>query len=122
PLMMINPFASLGRVFMFSQWLPKSKVNNNFAKKLIAYFIIPAIFLGLFLIVYSFGSDHFSSLFTDYTLDIDILEFMRIACFGFFIAFTFWNYWIPEASYEFNSKLDNDFTEKDRTNTENTFS
>ncbi|TDW47220.1 uncharacterized protein DUF4173 [Flavobacterium sp. 270] len=122
PIAFINPFASLGRVFLFSQWLPKRKVENNFAKKLIAYFMIPAIFLGLFVIVYSFGSDHFSSLFTDYTLDIDILELIRIVIFGFFISFNFWNYWVPDLSYEYNSKLNNDFNILEKNSEENTFS
>ncbi len=66
PIVFINGIASLGRILMFSQWLPKREIKNGFAKKIIAYFIIPAIFISLFLIVYSFGSDHFSSLFTDY--------------------------------------------------------
>ena len=74
PLVLINGIASLGRILMFSQYLPKRKVNNDFAKKLIAYFVIPVLFLGLFLIVYSFGSDHFSSLFTAYYLDIDVWQ------------------------------------------------
>jgi hypothetical protein len=31
-----------------SQYLPKRKVNNDFAKKLIAYFVIPVPFLAIF--------------------------------------------------------------------------
>jgi hypothetical protein len=54
---------------MFSQYLPKRKVNNGFAKKLIAYFVIPVPFL-IFLIVYSLEAIIFS-LFTGYYLDID---------------------------------------------------
>jgi hypothetical protein len=56
PLALIG-IASLGRILMFSQYLPKRKVNE-FAKKLIAYLLFLSYFCH-FLIVYSFGSDHF---------------------------------------------------------------
>ena len=122
PLVLINGIASLGRILMFSQYLPKRKVNNGFVKKLIAYFVIPVVFLGLFLIVYSFGSDHFSSLFTGYYLDIDAWQAFVLTALGFFISFTFWNYWIPEVCYEKNDLLDNDFKEEAKTQNQNSFS
>jgi hypothetical protein len=122
PLVLMNGIASLGRILMFSQYLPKRKVNSGFAKKLIAYFVIPALFLGLFLIVYSFGSDHFSSLFTGYYLDIDAWQAFVLTALGFFISFTFWNYWIPKVCYEKNNLLDNDFKEEAKTQNQNSFS
>ncbi|MFV8358221.1 DUF4173 domain-containing protein [Flavobacterium sp. XS1P32] len=122
PLALINGIASLGRILMFSQYLPKRKVNNDFAKKLIAYFVIPILFLGLFLIVYSFGSDHFSSLFAGYYLDIDVWQAFVITALGFFISFTFWNYWIPEICYEKNDVLDSDFKQEAKTQNHNSFS
>lgn len=122
PLVFVNGIASLGRILMFSQYLPKRKVNSGFAKKLIAYFVIPALFLGLFLIVYSFGSDHFSSLFTGYYLDIDVWQAFVLTALGFFISFTFWNYWIPEVCHEKNDLLDNDFKEAVKTQNQNSFS
>lgn len=122
PLVFVNGIATLGRVLMFSQYLPKRKVNNGFAKKLIAYFIIPSLFLGLFLIVYSFGSNHFSSLFTDYYLDIDAWQVLVLTVLGFYISFTFWNYWVPEICYEKNQLLDDDFHEESKTQNESSFS
>ncbi len=122
PLVFLNGITTLGRVFMFNQWLPEKKIHNNFAKKLIAYFIIPVIFVALFFIVYSFGSDHFSSLFTNYQLDLDIWQLLVITVLGFYISFTFWNYWIPQVSYDLNSKLDNEFTNEQKTINQNTFS
>jgi Domain of unknown function (DUF4173) len=122
PLVFLNAFASLGRIFMFSQWLPQRKINNNFAKKLVAYVMIPAVFLMLFFVVYSFGSDHFSSLFTDYTLDIDIVQIILISILGFYISFSFWNYWVPEVCYDKNSMLDNEFSNADQIRNQNTFS
>ncbi len=122
PLVFVNGIISLGRIFLFSQWLPEKRIHNNFAKKLIAYFIIPLVFVALFFIVYSFGSDHFSGLFTDYQLDLDIWQLFVITVLGFYISFTFWNYWIPEVSYEVNTKLDNEFTNEVKFTNENTFS
>ncbi|WP_163400222.1 DUF4173 domain-containing protein [Flavobacterium fluviatile] len=122
PLIFINGFASIGRIFMFNQWLPEKKIHNNFAKKLIAFVVIPAVFLGLFFIVYSFGSDHFSSFFTDYTLDIDLWQLIVISVLGFYICFSFWNYWVPEVCYEKKHLLDNDFSNTAKMENQNTFS
>lgn len=122
PLVFINGFASLARAFMFSDWLPEKKLHNNTLKKLIAYFIIPMFFLALFFIVYSFGSDHFSSLFTDYTLDLNFYSLVFSSVLGFYISFTFWNYWIPQACYEYNDKLSHEFSEEGRNKNEETFS
>ena len=122
PLLFLNAFASVGRIFMFNQWLPEKKIHNDFAKKLVAFFVIPAIFIGLFFIVYSFGSNHFSSLFTDYTLDIDIVQLVLISILGFYISFSFWNYWVPDLSYEKNAMLDNDFDNIAEIKNQSTFS
>ena len=122
PLIFLNGIASLVRIFMFKQWLPEKKIHNDFAKKLVAFVIIPTIFLVLFFIVYSFGSNHFSSLFTDYTLDIDIPQLFIIGILGFYISFTFWNYWVPEVCYEKNELLDNDFKNISEIKNQNTFS
>ncbi|TPG40189.1 DUF4173 domain-containing protein [Flavobacterium pectinovorum] len=122
PLVFLNAFATLGRVFMFSQWLPERKIHNNFAKKLVAYFIIPAIFLIVFFAAYSFGSTHFSSLLTDYTLDLDIVQVILIGLLGFYISFSFWNYWVPELCYEKNELLDNDFENIAEVKNQQTFS
>ncbi|WET01302.1 DUF4173 domain-containing protein [Flavobacterium sp. YJ01] len=121
PLIILNGITSLGRVFIFSQWLPERKIHNDFAKKLVAFVVIPIIFLGLFFIVYSFGSDHFSSLFTDYTLDIDIFQLILITILGFYISFSFWNYWVPDVCYQYNSNLNNNFTNVSEVKNQNTF-
>ncbi|MCD0471155.1 DUF4173 domain-containing protein [Flavobacterium sp. JAS] len=122
PLVFLNAFTTLGRVFMFSQWLPERKIHNNFAKKLVAYFIIPTIFLIVFFAAYSFGSTHFSSLLTDYTLDLDIVQVILIGLLGFYIAFSFWNYWVPEICYEKNEMLDNEFNNIAEVKNQQTFS
>jgi len=122
PIAFLNGITSLGRMLMFTQWLPKREIKNDFAKKLIAYIIIPIVFVGLFFIVYAFGSDHFSALFTDYYLDVNFFQLVLIALLGFYLSFTFWNYWIPEAFSDYNSMLDNDFKNKQSIRNQRTFS
>ena len=122
PLIILNGFTSIGRIFMFSQWLPERKIHNDFAKKLVAFVVIPVIFLGLFFIVYSFGSDHFSSLFTDYELDINMPQLIAMCILGFYISFSFWNYWVPDVCYQYNPKLNNEFTNISEVKNQNTFS
>jgi hypothetical protein len=122
PVVFLNGITSLGRMLMFTQWLPKREIKNDFAKKLIAYFLIPIVFVGLFFIVYAFGSDHFSALFTDYYLDVNFFQLILIALLGFYLSFTFWNYWIPEAFSDYNSMLDNDFKDEKSIRNQRTFS
>jgi len=122
PLLFINGVTSLGRMLLFRQWIPKREIKNNFAKKLIAYFIIPTVFVALFLAVYAFGSDHFSSIFTDYTLNLDFFQVILIALLGFYFSFSFWNYWVPETFYKNTSLLDYDFNNEIRVSNQKTFS
>jgi hypothetical protein len=122
PLVFLNAISSVGRIFVFSQWLPEKRIHNNFAKKLVAYFVIPAIFIVVFFATYSFGSTHFSSLLTDYTLDLDIIEVIVIGILGFYISFSFWNYWVPDICYDKNALLNNDFDTGAEIKNQNTFS
>ncbi|MFV8342206.1 DUF4173 domain-containing protein [Flavobacterium sp. XS2P39] len=122
PLVFINLFATSVRIFQFSQWLPQRKVENQLVKKLIAYFAIPALFLTLFFSIYSFGSAHFSGLFSNYTLDLDLEQVLLIGVVGFYFSFSFWNYWVPQYCYDANSKLDDDFSREGRMVQQQTFS
>ena len=122
PIVFINSIASIVRIFQFSEWLPARKTNNFFIKKLIAYFLIPGIFISLFCIIYSFGSDSFSGLFFKYTLDINLPQAIFVVVLGFYFSFSFWNFWVPEIIAENNSKLDNDFTDKTESEHVPTFS
>ncbi|MES2240090.1 MAG: DUF4173 domain-containing protein [Bacteroidota bacterium] len=122
PLVFINGMASAIRIFLFSQWLPEKKLNSNWAKIVIAYVIIPAVFLSLFTVVYSFGSNHFLSFFTNYTLDIDLFPLLVISILGFYLSFTFWNYWVPDICTETNLRLQNDFSKTEKNGLSSTFS
>ncbi len=121
PIVFINAFTTLGRPFIFGQWLPEMKIGNSGVKKIIAYFLIPCLFLVMFFITYCFGSETFSSLF-EYELDLDVTDLILIAIFGFYVSFSFWNYWIPDYFINTNQKLDNDFTEESKQDFKASFS
>lgn len=109
PIIFINGITSFGRPFMLSQWLPQTKINNNGIKKLIAYGVIPVLFLTLFFVAYSFASDTFSNLL-DYELDLDFGPFILVVVLGFYFSFSYWNYWIPDYFHEISHKLNDDFS------------
>lgn len=109
PLVIITGITSLGRPFIFDQWLPQAKIDNNGTKKLIAYVLIPFIFIILFFIAYSYGSDTFSGLL-NYELDIDFWPLLFITVLGFYFSFSYWNYWVPEYFYANSHQLNNDFS------------
>ncbi|MBE0392350.1 DUF4173 domain-containing protein [Flavobacterium sp. PL002] len=121
PIVIINAITSIGRPFIFSQWFPKTKIGNDTAKKIIAYFLIPTLFIVVFFVAYSFGSDTFSSLFI-YELDIDLWQLILISLLGFYISFSFWNYFVPEYSNKINVKLENDFSSESKDKNNRSFS
>lgn len=121
PVVVINGITSVGRPFIFKQWLPEPEIDNNSAKKIIAYLLIPALFITIFFIAYSFGSDTFSGIF-DYELDLDVMDLVWIASLGFYISFGFWNYYIPDFCYTLDKKLDNEFSSVDKKEVKPSFS
>lgn len=122
PIAFINSITSLGRFFMFATWLPEKKVDNQFTKKMIAYFAIPLFFILIFYSVYAFGSEHFSNIFTNYYLDIDVVEILLIGSLGLYISFSFWNYWVADYFILINPKLDNEFSKENENTHAPTFS
>ncbi len=121
PAVIITGITSLGRPFIFNQWLPQAKIDNDGAKKLIAYVLIPLLFLIVFFIAYSYGSDTFSGIF-DYELDIDFWPLVFITVLGFYFSFSYWNYWVPEYFYANNHKLNNNFSTESKTDFTPSFS
>ena len=122
PIVFINSFASIVRIFLFRDWLPARKTENFLIKKMVAYFLIPSIFIFLFCIVYSFGSDSFADLFFMYTLDINLPQAIFVVLLGFYFSFSFWNFWVPEIFVDNNSKLNNDFNDNSLNESVSTFS
>lgn len=113
PVFLTNFFTFIYRVFQFDQWLPKRNVGGNI-QKIISVFIIPMVLIGFFFGIYSLGSSHFSSLFTDYEFDFNFWEFFFLGILGFFIAFNFWNFKVYNFIYAQNHSLKNDFVNEDK--------
>lgn len=112
PIIVVNSLATSIRFFQFSKWLPVTRINTHSMKVLLAYIIIPLSFLSVFFLVYSFGSDHFSSLFTNYTFDFNPYQLVFVVVFGTYFSFSFWNYWVPEVCFDLNSKLNDELNEE----------
>ena len=91
-------------------WFPKSK-STNFSKKLVAFVLIPMIFVAVFFGIYSVGSNHFSEIFSKYEWNLNFFNLIGIALLGFFLNFIFWNLLIPRSWYKNNSALNNEFSE-----------
>ena len=87
----LNAFSFIFRIFLFDKWLPKTKANANFWKQIFAYFIVPLIFVIIFFLVYSLGSERFANVF-NWKWDINIGQIILMAMLGFYLMFNFWNY------------------------------
>ncbi|CAD7802446.1 hypothetical protein CHRY9390_00930 [Chryseobacterium aquaeductus] len=109
PVFVVNCFTFICRFFSFDTWLPKTK-NSGLGQKMVAFILIPLIFVSIFFGIYSAGSNHFASIFTDYEWDINIWQLLCISVLGFFIAFNFWNYSVDKNIYKQNHNLDNEFS------------
>lgn len=113
PIFAINFVTFLCRFFKFDLWMPKRN-TSGMTQKIISMVVIPAFLLIVFFAIYSAGSDHFARLFSDYELDLNVWEFIALSCLGFFIAFNYWNFWIPRTFYKQNVYLKNDFLNEDK--------
>ncbi len=108
PVFITNFFTFICRFFDFKKWYPKTK-SEGIAQKLIAILLIPAFFVFVFFVIYTYGSDHFANLFTDFELDIDFFQLIALLIIGFFIAFNYWNFAVEKLFYKQNRYLSNTF-------------
>ncbi|MCI3937707.1 DUF4173 domain-containing protein [Chryseobacterium aahli] len=113
PVFVVNCFTFICRIFNLDKWLPKRNASGLW-QKILAFVLIPLIFISIFFGIYSAGSDHFASVFTDYELDIDLWQLLCISILGFFIAFNYWNYSVEKLIYKQNHILANEFEAKDK--------
>lgn len=114
PVFVVNCFTFICRVFNLDKWLPKRNASGLW-QKVLAFVLIPLIFISIFFGIYSAGSDHFASIFTDYELDVNFWQLLCISILGFFIAFNYWNYSVEKLIYKQNHVLANEFEAKDKT-------
>ncbi len=113
PVFAINFMTFIYRVFQFEQWFPLKK-TESFWQKILAVILIPAILLLIFFGIYTKGSSHFASFFSDYELDINLWEFIVFAVMGFFLSFNFFNFQIYEFISKQNHYLKNNFSNEDK--------
>ena len=113
PVFAINFITFIYRVFQFEQWFPLKK-TESFWQKILAVILIPALLLLIFFGIYSKGSSHFASFFSDYELDINLWEVIVFAVMGFFLSFNFFNFQIYEFISKQNHYLKNNFSNEDK--------
>lgn len=111
PIAVTNACTFICRVFDFDKWLPKSNEGKSW-QQMIAVVLIPFVFLSLFFVIYTYGSDHFANLFVDWEWNFNFLHFFALLILGFFLAFNYWNFVVLRSIYESNSYLNNDFDAK----------
>jgi hypothetical protein len=70
--------------------------------------------LLIFFGIYTKGSSHFASFFSDYELDINLWEVIVFAVMGFFLSFNFFNFQIYEFISKQNHYLKNNFSNEDK--------
>lgn len=108
PVLVTNFFTFFCRVFSFQEWFPKTE-NSGFGKKIIAFVLIPFLFVAAFFGIYATGSDHFASVFNDFEWDINLWQILCLGVLGFFISFNFFNFVVEKQIYQQNHFLDNEF-------------
>lgn len=108
-ILLLNLFTFLGRVFNLEQWCQKSNNNSSFGKRFVTFFLIPGIFISLFLCIYSAASSHFDQFFSNIKLDFSFFQIFLLAVIGFYIGFIFWNFGVERFIYKQNRHLTNDF-------------
>ncbi|MFT3917882.1 DUF4173 domain-containing protein [Cloacibacterium sp.] len=113
PVFAINFMTFIYRVFQFEQWFPLRK-TESFWQKILAVILIPALLLLIFFGIYTKGSSHFASFFSDYELDINLWEVIVFAVMGFFLSFNFFNFQIYEFISKQNHYLNNNFSNEDK--------
>ncbi|AZB08830.1 DUF4173 domain-containing protein [Chryseobacterium sp. G0162] len=113
PVFITNCCTSICRIFMLDKWLPQRNVPGMW-QKMMAFVLIPLVFISIFFGIYAAGSDHFAALFTDYELDLNLWQVFCLSVLGFFIAFNFWNFAVEKLIYKNHHFLDNDFQKSDQ--------
>jgi len=113
PVFITNFFMFICRFFSFEKWLPKFN-TSGMLQKTIAIIFIPAVFIIVFFCIYTYGSNHFATLFENIEFDFNFLDFFGLAILGFFIAFNFWNFSVERFIYKQNHYLGNTFSAQQR--------
>lgn len=112
-VLIISGATSVLRVLYLKNWivLPKT-ATTDFWKKVMAYLIVPILFTTVFLILYSFSSTKFASLFK-FSWDLEnigIIAFLSVL--GSFFMFNFLYVYVPRFLMKENFRLEDDFSRR----------
>lgn len=113
PVFALNFLTFIYRVFLLDKWLPQRK-SAGLLQRIIAIVLIPGILLVVFFVIYTYGSNHFASLFSDYELDLNVWQILALSILGFFLSFNYWNYTVYQFIDKQNHFLKNDFLNEDK--------
>ena len=109
PVFVTNFFTFLCRFLNFDKWIPKRNSSGT-GQKLLAIILIPAFFVFIFFVVYTYGSDQFANLFANINWDINFWQLFCLSVLGFFLAFNYWNFVVERLIYKQQPTLNNDFS------------
>lgn len=105
-----NYASFLFRVLVPRKWLGLSISGDGLFKRIVSYLLIPAIFVSLFIGVYSLASKSFASLFM-IDFDFDIFQLSILTALGFFLMFNFFYFSVPKMLIWYNGYLKDNFSE-----------
>lgn len=109
PVFITNFFTAICRVFSFEEWIPKGSTSGLW-QKILAFVLIPLIFVVVFFAIYSAGSDSFAAVFNHINFDFNVWEILCLSVLGFFIAFNYYNFIVERVIYKNNHVLSNEFS------------
>ena len=102
-------FTAICRIFSFEEWIPKGSTSGLW-QKILAFVLIPLIFVVIFFAIYSTGSDSFAAVFSHINFDFNVWEILCLSVLGFFIAFNYYNFIVERVIYKNNHVLSNEFS------------
>jgi len=108
-LWFLNYAGFIFKFFSFKFWLPQKISGNNVFKKVLALVLIPAFFTGVFLTVYTSGSDIFYRFFQNIAFDLNFFQIFFLTCLGFFLFFNLWFVFVPKIMIRYNAQLGMNF-------------
>lgn len=113
PVFAFNFLGFIYRFFVDSHWLPPFK-TNRILQRVVSVLVIPALFVGAFLAIYSAGSENFANVWKNWNWNLDLWQFIVLAAVGFFVSYNIWYFSIPGYFFKQNHFLKNEFLQEDK--------
>ena len=103
-----NYVSFIFRLLTPDKWLGFSLSSDGLAKKLVSYFLIPAVLTAMFIGVYTAASDKFASFF-NIDFNADFVQIFVLTALGFFLMFNFFHTVVPKQLIVLNRHLNDEF-------------